>query len=95
MNSLQSLKNKALTNPEVKAEYDALEPEFEFIDTLLSMREAAGLTQQEVAERMGTKESNVSRLEKGAGNPTINTLMKYAKACGCRLNLGFEHAQVR
>lgn len=65
MSNLQSLKKKALSNPKVKAEYDALEPEFKFINTLLSMRESAGLTQQEVAERMGTKESNVSRLEKG------------------------------
>lgn len=92
MNNLQSLKKKALSNPKVKAEYEALEPEFKFIDTLLSMRESAGLTQLEVAERMGTKESNVSRLEKGTGNPTIKTLMKYAKACGCQLDFGFTHA---
>ncbi|MEZ8822387.1 helix-turn-helix domain-containing protein [Vibrio sp. 10N.222.54.A1] len=44
------------------------------------------------AAPMGTKESNVSRLEKGTGNPTIKTLMKYAKACGCQLDFGFTHA---
>ncbi|WP_281188871.1 helix-turn-helix domain-containing protein [Vibrio harveyi] len=92
MSNLRSLKNKALANPEVKAEYDALESEFKYINTLLSMRESAGLTQSEVAERMGTKESNVSRLETGAGNPTLKTLMKYAQACGCQLSLGFTHA---
>ncbi|USD67538.1 helix-turn-helix transcriptional regulator [Vibrio sp. SCSIO 43136] len=92
MSSLQSLKDKALVNPDVKAEYDALEPEFELISMLLSMRESAGLTQAQVAERMGTKESNISRLEKGTGNPTIKTLAKYAKACGCQLNFGFTHA---
>lgn len=92
MSSLQSLREKAFSNPDLKAEYDALEPEFKIISTLLSMRESAGLTQQEVAQRMGTKESNVSRLEKGTGNPTIKTLMKYAKACGCELDFGFRHA---
>ncbi|WP_070971806.1 helix-turn-helix domain-containing protein [Vibrio sonorensis] len=92
MNNLKSLKQKALTNPEVKAEYDALEEEFNFIHILLSMRESAGLTQQQVAERMGTKEANISRLEKGTGNPTVKTLMKYAKACGCQLDLSFRHA---
>ncbi len=89
MNKLQALKEKAFKNPEVKAEYDALEPEFKLISTLLSMREVAGLTQLQVAQRMGTKESNVSRLEKGVGNPTVKTLVRYAKACGCNLNLEF------
>lgn len=92
MSSLKSLKDKALSNAEVKTEYDALKSEFQFISTLLTMRESAGLTQQQVAERMGTKESNISRLEKGTSNPTIKTLVKYAKACGCELNLSFRHA---
>ncbi|WP_323131681.1 helix-turn-helix domain-containing protein [Vibrio algarum] len=54
------------------------------------MRQNAGLTQYEVAERMGTKEANISRLEKGNGNPTIKTLTKYAKACGCQLDLSYK-----
>ncbi|OWO79204.1 hypothetical protein B5C26_21805 [Photorhabdus luminescens] len=51
MSSLKSLKSKALANPNVKAEYDALEPEFELINTLLRMRHAADLTQNQVAQR--------------------------------------------
>ncbi|MEK9499122.1 helix-turn-helix transcriptional regulator [Photorhabdus sp. P32] len=90
MNSLKSLKSKALANPDVKAEYDALEPEFELINTLLRMRRAAGLTQNQVAQRMGTKEANISRLEKGNGNPTLKTLLNYAKACNCELHFGFK-----
>ncbi|MDI7855091.1 helix-turn-helix domain-containing protein [Vibrio parahaemolyticus] len=92
MSRLQALKAKALQNPDVKQAYDELGPEFELIDTLLSMREEAGLTQQQVAERMGTKEGNISRLEKGKGNPTLKTLFGYAKACGCQLNFGYKHA---
>ncbi|WP_391528339.1 helix-turn-helix domain-containing protein [Photorhabdus akhurstii] len=90
MSSLKSLKSKALSNPDVKAEYDALEPEFELINTLLRMRHAAGLTQNQVAQRMGTKEANISRLEKGNGNPTLKTLLNYAKACNCELHFGFK-----
>ncbi|WP_350939753.1 helix-turn-helix domain-containing protein [Vibrio metschnikovii] len=89
---LQALKAKAFSNPEVKQAYDELEPEFELINTLLRMRNAAGLTQDQVAERMGTKEANVSRLEKGRGNPTLKTLMSYAKACNCELSFGYKHA---
>ncbi|WP_165312564.1 helix-turn-helix domain-containing protein [Vibrio ziniensis] len=92
MSGLQSLKNKSLENTEVKAEYDSLEAEFKLISTLLAMRASAGLTQLQVAERMGTRESNISRLEQGTGNPTIKTLMKYAQACGCELSLSFTHA---
>ncbi|CAM3703472.1 Antitoxin HigA [Vibrio aerogenes CECT 7868] len=90
MNPLRSLKNKALSDPAVKAEYDALAPEFRLIKTLLAMRETAGLTQLQVAERMGTKEANISRLEKGNGNPTLKTLAKYAHACGCELEFMFR-----
>lgn len=92
MTSLQSLKDKALSNPEVKAEYEALGSEFELISMLLRMRQKAGLTQQEIAERMGTKEGNISRLEKGNGNPTLKTLMNYAKACRCELHFDFSAA---
>ncbi|MCG3469828.1 helix-turn-helix domain-containing protein [Xenorhabdus bovienii] len=92
MSSLKTLKSKALANPDVKAEYDALEPEFELINTLLRMRYAAGLTQDQVAQRMGTKEANISRLESGNGNPTLKTLLNYAKACDCELSFDFKIA---
>ncbi|MGD7037396.1 helix-turn-helix domain-containing protein [Methylotuvimicrobium buryatense] len=85
--SLQKLKQRALTNPDVKAEYEKLESEFNLIDQLLSMRTKAGLTQEQVAERMQTQKSNISRLEKGNANPSWSTLLKYAHACGFELSL--------
>jgi len=57
MGKLQKLKQQALQNPEVRQEYDALSEEFQMIDKLLQMRSAAGLTQDEVARRMGTQKS--------------------------------------
>ncbi|MEE2001992.1 helix-turn-helix transcriptional regulator [Alkalimonas sp. MEB108] len=85
--SLETLKQRALANPEVKAEYDQLEGEFSLIDQLLSMRTEAGLTQTQVAERMQTQKSNVSRLERGNANPSWSTLTKYAHACGYQLTI--------
>ncbi|SMD10153.1 transcriptional regulator, XRE family [Desulfocicer vacuolatum DSM 3385] len=82
---------KLLQNVEVKKEYDALEEEFSLFDELLKARVKAGMTQTEVATRMGTKTPAVARLEAGGGNkkhsPSVSTLRKYAKAVGCDLEI--------
>lgn len=85
--NLAKLKNQALKNEAVRAEYDKLAGEFEFIDQLITMRARAGLTQEQLAQRMGTAKSNISRLERGRGNPSWGTLKKYAMACGYRVRL--------
>lgn len=80
-----------LKNPAVKAEYDAQADEFALLDELLRARRKAGLTQAEVAKRMGTKTPAIARLEAGGGSqrhsPTVATLRKYADAVGCRLEI--------
>jgi len=87
----EELTQKMLKNPEVKAEYDALEDEFSLFDELLRARMKAGLTQADVADRMGTKTPAIARLEAGGGNkqhsPSISTLRKYALAVGCHLEI--------
>ena len=85
--NLKTLKSRALEDEKVKAEYDRLIPEYQLIDQLLSMRTSAGLSQQELAERMGTQKSNVSRLEHGRTNPSWRMLTRYAHACGYELKL--------
>ena len=85
--NFNELKQQAFTNPQVKSAYDAMDAEFALIHQLLTMRQQAGLTQQQVAERMGTKKSNISRLERGNSNPGWSTLTSYAKACGFQLAL--------
>ena len=92
MSKLQQLKERTLQQPEVRREYDALSEEFEMIDKLLQMRAAAGLTQDEVARRMGTQKGNICRLEKGNGNPSWNTMRKYAHACGFEITVDFHTA---
>src|SRR3954454_16841389 len=82
---------KMLKEPVVKEEYDAQAEEFALLDELLRARQRAGLTQAEVAARMGTKTPAVARLEAGGGSrrhsPSIATLRKYAAAVGCRLEI--------
>jgi len=79
----------ALARPDVRAAYDALEEEYAALDALLGARKEAGLTQAEVAERMGTTASAVSRLESSLSSerhsPSFSTLRKYAAACGKKL----------
>ena len=78
-------------DPAFRREYDALEEEFALFDELLRARHNAGLTQAEVAARMGTKPPAVARLEARGGakvhSPSVSTLRKYAQAVGCRLEI--------
>lgn len=87
MNNLERLKAKALQNEAVKAEYEKLAEEFELIDQLLTMRTEAGLTQEELAQRLGTNKSNVSRMERGRANPSWKLISRYAEACGYHIKL--------
>ena len=91
MMSLDELKQEAFKNPHFKKEYDALEDEFQFIATLLTMRQKAGLTQDLLAEKMGTTKRSIIRLESGSGNPGWKTLQKYAHACGFKIQLQYTH----
>lgn len=83
--------NEWMQDSEFKKEYDALESEFALFDELLNARNNAGLTQAEVAERMGTKTPAIARLESGGGSkkhsPSIATLLKYADAVDCGLEI--------
>jgi transcriptional regulator with XRE-family HTH domain len=85
------LKRAALQRRDVRTEYNALSPEFEILRQMLKARRDAGLTQAEVAERMGTKPPAVTRLESSLGSgghsPSLSTLQKYAQAVGCRLEV--------
>lgn len=89
MLSHKQLVKKMLGNPAVKAKYEEQKEESALFDELVKARAKAGLTQAEVAERMGTQVPAISRLEAGARSPghspSIATLQRYAEAVGCRL----------
>lgn len=85
----KGLKARALARTDVRSEYNQLGEEFAFLDVFLKARAAAGVTQAEVAERIGTTQSAIARLESGRGkhSPSLATLQKYAHALGCHLEL--------
>ena len=87
----KQLVKSMLKRPAVKAEYAAQAEEFALLDEMLCARLCAGLTQAEVAIRMGTMSSAVARLEPGGGSkghsPSVATLRKYASAVGCSLEI--------
>ena len=87
--SLEQFKRKAFERPGVKAAYDDLAQEFEILDAVLKARAESGLTQAEVAERIGTTQSAIARLESAAltHSPSISTLQKYAHAIGYRVEV--------
>lgn len=84
---LAELKAKLLQDPEVAAAYAEADAEYSVIEAMILARAEAGLTQGALAERMGTTQSAVARLEGGRVSPTVDTLRRYAKAVGKRLKV--------
>jgi DNA-binding XRE family transcriptional regulator len=80
---------KRAADPAFKQAYDTLETEFAALATLLEARREAGLTQADVAQRMGVSQPVLARIESSLGSrkhtPSLNTLKRYAEACGKRL----------
>jgi DNA-binding XRE family transcriptional regulator len=76
--------------PEVEAEYDALGFQYEIIRAEIESRKASGMTQRELAERMGTAQANISRFESGNYNPTLAFLQKMAQSLGKTLKISME-----
>ena len=85
----KQLRAKALGRAEVKAEYENQSGDFALLDEFLKARAAQGLTQAQVAEKIGTTQSAVARMESGSGkhSPSLATLTRYAEALGCKLEV--------
>ncbi len=87
---VSELAGEWMKSPTFRAEYDALEDEFALAAALIDARTQSDLTQEQIAERMHTSQAAVARLEGGRGNPSINTLKRYAAATGTKLRITFE-----
>jgi predicted transcriptional regulator len=83
---------KMLKNPAVKTEYDRLAPQFEISGELIRARLRAGLSQEELAERMGTSQSAIARLESGSTLPSTKTLLRFAEATRSKVKLKLSAA---
>ena len=89
MNFRDRLK-RDLNDPEFKAEWDALEPEYQIAAMIIKARLEQSLTQQQLAEKAGLGQASLSRIETGKVSPDIVTLQKIAGAVGKKLVLSFE-----
>lgn len=85
-------KKKALANPKVKKEYDALAAAFDMKRQMIALRKDAGLTQEQMAELLGTAKSNISRLESinSDVSPRLATVEDYARVLGYSIKVEFE-----
>lgn len=90
MIDLADLTTRLLNDPEIRTEYEALETEYALARELIAARTRAGLSQEQVAERMGTSQSTVARLESGRTLPSLRTLDRYARATGSRAVVRLE-----
>jgi predicted transcriptional regulator len=88
----EKIEAQLLANPKVKAEYDALAPEFEISAELLRARLRAGFSQAELAARMGTSQSAIARLESGQTLPSTKTLLRFAEATRSRIQVRLSAA---
>jgi DNA-binding XRE family transcriptional regulator len=90
--TFKSFREKSLKDPKIKAEYDALAPLFNIKKQLVSARLSRGVTQEQIAHKIGTSKSNISRLESlnNSYMPNLSTLIKYAEALGLRLDIGLK-----
>lgn len=86
----QDVKNQILKNPEVKAEYDQLKVLYDIKKEIMKLRLEQGLSQKELAAKVGTRQSAISRLETGEYNPSIDFLNKVANALGKELEVKFN-----
>lgn len=82
--------NKQMANPEFKAEYDALEPEFQIIQAIVDARNHSGLTQKQLSEKTGIAQADISKLENGNANPSLRTLQRLAAGMGMRVKIEFQ-----
>ncbi|OGE33967.1 transcriptional regulator [Candidatus Daviesbacteria bacterium RIFCSPHIGHO2_02_FULL_41_14] len=83
----EDFKKELLQDPEIKKGYDALELEYSIIAQVIQKRLNKGLTQKELAERVGTKQSAIARLEGGNSNPSVAFLKKIAEALESKLQI--------
>ena len=90
MSNFNDFLAEQMKDPEVRAEYESLAPEFSIIQALIDARKDSGLTQKELSERTGIAQSDISKLENGSANPSIRTLQRLATGMGMTLKIEFQ-----
>lgn len=95
MARISEMHKKWMKEPKYRKAYEALEEEFVLASAVIGVRNRAGLTQEELARKMGTTQPVVARLESGRVRPSMRTLERLAEATGSRLLISFEPRDTR
>ena len=89
MSDFKNYLAQQMEDPAFAAEYEAQRPAYEAIRAVISARLACNMTQKELAEKAGIRQSNISRIENGSASPTIDTLARIAAGLGKQLKIDF------
>lgn len=87
--TLSEALKEQLKDETFKKEYEALEPEYEIISSLIDARKACNITQKQLSENTGIAQSDISKIENGSGNPTLKILQRLAEGLGMNLKVEF------
>ena len=86
----EEIHNRLMKDDEFKAEYEKLKPRYELIAQIIDTRSRLNITQEELAQRVGTQKSNISRFESGAYNPSLDFVTKVAKSLGKEVHISLS-----
>lgn len=90
MKDWKEVKRRLLSDPEVRAHYEELRPQYQVIGEIIRQRQRRQMTQEQLAQRIGTTQSAVARIEAGKANVTIETLERIAEALECSLSFSLK-----
>ena len=93
MKSLKQYNEMQMENPEFVKEYESIQPEMDVIRAIIEARTSQNITQKELAERTGINQADISKLENGTRNPSVNLLKRLAEGMGMALKIEFVPKQ--
>ena len=93
MKTLDNMLSEQLKDGEFRKEYEAIQPEMDVIRAIVDARTSQNLTQKELAERTGINQADISKLENGTRNPSVNLLKRLAEGMGMTLRIEFVPKQ--
>ncbi len=93
MTTLDDYKKELMSDPEFVKEYEAIQPEMDVIRAIVETRSSLNMTQKELSEKTGINQADISKLENGTRNPTVNLLKRLAEGMGMALKIEFVPKQ--
>ena len=99
MSEWKDFLEEQLKDPEIRTEWDALEPEFAIIQAMIDARTCSGITQKQLSEKTGIAQGDISKIETGEANPSLKTLKRLASGMDMKLKIEFlpmtEHSEMK